>query len=57
MPRGEANAAKERCPQGHPLAGENLRISKRAGGERRVCRQCVREDSAARYAARKRAGR
>jgi hypothetical protein len=57
MPRGEANAAKERCPQGHPLAGENLRISKRAGGERRVCRACVREDSAARYAARKRAGR
>lgn len=49
MPRGEANAAKTHCPSGHVLAGDNVRISHRSTGERRVCRQCVREDAARRY--------
>lgn len=54
MPKGSANASKETCPQGHSLTGDNVRISKRATGERRVCRTCVREKAAARYAARAR---
>lgn len=50
MPRGDANAAKTHCPSGHALTGDNVRISKRATGERRVCKACVREQAAKRYA-------
>jgi len=43
MPTGEANAAKTHCPNGHPYSGDNLRIAQCSTGERRVCRQCVRD--------------
>lgn len=49
MPRGQANAEKTHCPAGHPLTGDNVRISKRATGERRVCKRCVRESARRRY--------
>lgn len=50
MPRGEANAQKTHCPRNHPLSGDNVRVSQRASGERRVCKTCVREDAQRRYA-------
>lgn len=51
MPRGEHNALKTHCPNGHPLEGDNLRISQTKTGERRVCKTCVREKAKERYAA------
>lgn len=48
--RGEGqwaiNARKTQCPQGHPLDGDNLRITRR--GERR-CRACERTQSRKQY--------
>lgn len=44
------NVAKTHCPQGHPYAGDNLRI-KRSGA--RVCRSCDRTSMLARYYKRK----
>lgn len=35
-----AHAAKTHCPQGHPYAGDNLRVTPRTGG--RQCRACDR---------------
>jgi hypothetical protein len=36
------HAAKTHCPQGHPYAGDNLRItSTPSGGQRRQCRACA----------------
>lgn len=55
MPRGEANAVKTHCPRGHELSGDNVRISQRSTGERRVCKTCVREDAKRRYSERKKA--
>lgn len=43
--------AKDRCKQGHPLSGDNLRIDKNGG---RLCRECGRQ-SWRRWAARKKA--
>lgn len=43
---GAANLAKTHCPQGHPYAGENLRIA-RTGC--RICRTCSRRAMMARY--------
>lgn len=40
-----AQRAKTHCAQGHPFAGDNLRI---AGDGRRVCRACAREQMARR---------
>lgn len=40
------NAAKTHCPEGHPLAGENLYIGSK--GERR-CRECSRLQSRKKY--------
>ena len=36
---GGGNARKTHCPQGHPLAGDNLRVSTRGY---RICRACER---------------
>ena len=47
---GEANQ-KTHCPKGHPYAGENLRLTKEGW---KVCRECSRAESAARYRARRR---
>lgn len=33
------NAAKTHCPHGHPLAGDNLRLSR----GQRLCRECIRQ--------------
>jgi len=39
---GTHNMARvEHCPRGHLYEGANLRIKKRKGGERRVCRSCA----------------
>ncbi len=38
------NLRKTHCPKGHPFSGENLIIErKKDGGERRRCRECVKE--------------
>jgi len=45
--RGESivaqNMRKTHCVTGHPLSGENLRLSMRGGSVRRGCRECRRE--------------
>lgn len=51
---GRHNGSKTHCKHGHPLSGDNLRISRRADGtiKQRVCRACE-VAALARYAARK----
>lgn len=45
--RGRGHGSETHCPQGHPYAGDNLRMWK----GRRVCRSCNRERSATWYRA------
>jgi hypothetical protein len=40
------NAAKTHCKNGHPFAGENLRIEHENGGIRRRCVACLRASNA-----------
>lgn len=40
-----ANAAKTHCPQGHPYAGDNVRVNRRG----RYCRACQRDFARAKY--------
>jgi hypothetical protein len=41
-------AAWDRCSKGHPLSGDNARISLVGGYRTRICRACTREANAAR---------
>lgn len=51
------NAAKTRCPQGHPYDEENTRLKKGRGGMRRVCKKCEATQGKARRAAMPKMGR
>lgn len=44
---GQGQSRKMHCPQGHPYAGANLRLTRRG---RRVCRACHRAQEMNRYA-------
>lgn len=45
--RGEHNYRDAtHCQQGHPYAGDNLRISPADGGLARICRECARANDA-----------
>jgi hypothetical protein len=47
------NARKSACKRGHPLSGDNLRVSVTKSGKGRVCRTCVRRYAARYYQDRK----
>lgn len=53
MPKGDRNAKKQQCPAGHPLSGANLRVTPKGWRE---CRECHRERTRRRDAARQAAG-